>query len=131
MPASGTPKRSRARDPRSRVTIEIARRTGGRVPRRRLRDALAEVLGSAPVRRAHISLAVVDDAEMRRLHGKFLHRDETTDVLSFVYSPPPDLEGEIVICLPQARRIARHFGGGVTRELLLYALHGAASARVR
>lgn len=74
-----------------------------------------------------LSLALVSDARMSALHRQFLNIPGPTDVLTF----PLDADargrvtaGEVVICVPEARRRAAREGTGVRKELLLYALHG-------
>ena len=49
----------------------------------RLRDAVVRVLAGEHVRTATISLALVDDAEIRRVNREFLGHDYPTDVISF------------------------------------------------
>ena len=74
-----------------------------------------------------LSVAVVGDKRMTQLHREFLTLDGPTDVLSFPLefdSRGNVIGGEIVVCLPQARRQARKSGIAVADELLLYALHG-------
>jgi len=88
------------------------------------------------LRRAHailrpmlidFSLAVVNDARMSDLHIRFMNIAGPTDVLTF----PLDLHdggeatsGEVIVCLPEARRRAKDHGVPVRDEVLLYALHG-------
>jgi probable rRNA maturation factor len=74
-----------------------------------------------------LSLALVGDETMAALHVQFMGIDGPTDVLSF----PLDFDaegrvssGEVVVCLPEARRQAERHQIPVERELLLYALHG-------
>ena len=64
---------------------------------------------------------------MSQLHQRFLGIAGPTDVLTFELdhdSRGRVTAGEIVICVPEARRQARLRNTGVERELLLYALHG-------
>ncbi len=70
----------------------------------RLRAAIARVLAAERIASAEISLALVDDAEIRRVNREFLGHDYATDVISFRLndeaveirvagvgaSPPPD-----------------------------------------
>ena len=90
----------------------------------------------AHLRRAHVtlspplrefSLALVGDRRMARLHAQFMGIRGPTDVLTF------ELEhdrrgrvtaGEVVVCVPEARRQAKTRGIELRMELLLYALHG-------
>jgi probable rRNA maturation factor len=78
-----------------------------------------------PVR--EISVALVGDRRMSRLHHQFMGLGGPTDVLTF----PLDRDargravaGEVVVCVPEARRRAKAEGVPLERELLLYALHG-------
>jgi probable rRNA maturation factor len=92
----------------------------------RLGRAVREVLHEASITVGEVSLAVVDDSTIRRLHDRFLGHDEPTDVLSFVLERAPDrLEGEIVVSGPTARRTAPAYGWSAADELLLYVIHGA------
>jgi probable rRNA maturation factor len=91
--------------------------------RKNLRKARA-ILGS-PL--SELSIALVNDKRMSALHERFLGLRGATDVLTF----PMDLNvggravsGEVVICVPHARRAAKKHGVSVRNELLLYALHG-------
>ena len=72
-----------------------------------------------------LTVKVVDDATMRKLHEH--HRGEavTTDVLTFDASEPGGpVEADIVVCADEAARQAAELDHVLERELLLYALHG-------
>jgi probable rRNA maturation factor len=74
-----------------------------------------------------LSLALVGDARMSALHRQFMGIAGPTDVLTFpleVDRRGRALAGEVVICVPEARRQAGARGTRIERELLLYALHG-------
>jgi probable rRNA maturation factor len=74
-----------------------------------------------------LSVAIVEDEAMARLHEDFLSIAGPTDVLTFELEHRPDGsvdEGEVVICLDEAGRQAKERGHRVEEELLLYALHG-------
>jgi probable rRNA maturation factor len=74
-----------------------------------------------------LSLALVGDATMSRLHRQFLNIPGPTDVLTFELDHDIKgraITGEVIVCLPQARRHAQKNGSTVQKELLLYALHG-------
>jgi probable rRNA maturation factor len=85
----------------------------------------AHSLLRSPLR--ELSLALVGDARMSQLHGRFMDDPSTTDVLTFPLeqnSQAQATSGEIVINFSQAIRQARRRGIAVQNELLLYALHG-------
>jgi probable rRNA maturation factor len=74
-----------------------------------------------------LSVAVVDDAAMRRLNRRFSGRDRPTDVLSFPLSDAGEegLSGEIVVSAERARAVADRHGTDPVAELMLYVVHGA------
>ena len=91
-----------------------------------LDDLLVKMAASAGATEGQITVAVVDDAQMSRLHQQFLGLDTTTDVLTFDMRPSGQgrIEADIVICIDEAHRQAKKLGHDVRNELLLYALHG-------
>jgi probable rRNA maturation factor len=88
------------------------------------------------LRRAHsllqrplreLSVALVSDREMCKLHKRFMNDPSPTDVLTFLLDEDPRgwaISGEIVVNVAQALRESRRRGMAVRNELLLYALHG-------
>lgn len=75
--------------------------------------------------RGSVSVAVVGDAQMMRLHHQFSGELGTTDVLTFdLHDEPGPMEGEIVVCFDEACRQAREHGHAPDQETLLYVVHG-------
>lgn len=76
-----------------------------------------------------LSIALVRDEEMRRLHRDFSGIDEATDVLSFPLAGAGGVRdgvlGEVVISAETAFREAHRRGLAPEREVALYAIHGA------
>lgn len=109
-----------------RLLVELVESGGARYGgflRRKL-YAAHRLLGAS---QRELSVALVDDATMIQVHKTFLRQARPTDVLSFPLehdSRGRVLSGEIIICLPQARRRAKELGTRVRDELLLYAIHG-------
>ncbi len=107
----------------------------------RVRGLARWLCGVAPARsRGAVTVALVDDAAMRRLNREFARTDKATDVLSFPSvapregrhvpgasagkpAQPPHL-GDIVIATGVARRQARVAGHAYAQELRVLALHG-------
>jgi probable rRNA maturation factor len=87
---------------------------------------MTHIAGLAGLTDCRLNLAVVDDARMSELHSRYLRIDGTTDVLTFDLRDEPDgpVEGDIVICMDEARRQAKERGHDTRLELLLYAVHG-------
>lgn len=93
--------------------------------RRQLRSAVRMMRPIPPL--TELSVALVGDARMARLHEQFLTIPGPTDVLTFELERDKRnrvTAGEIIICVPFARRAAAGAGTSLSRELLLYALHG-------
>jgi probable rRNA maturation factor len=91
----------------------------------RLGDAMRSILADQALSRALVSLVVVDDLTIRRLHREYLGKDAPTDVLSFPLEQGEGvLEGEVIVSAETAQRVAATFGWPVEDELLLYAIHG-------
>jgi probable rRNA maturation factor len=88
--------------------------------RRHLRAA-HKLVKKAP---RELSFALVSDATMAELHQQFMGINMPTDVLTFELehgSRGRVTGGEVVICVPQARRQAKT---NTEEELLLCAIHG-------
>ncbi len=104
------------------VTAKIGRK---HVPYllRLLRKAVT-LVKNAP---SEVSVALVNDRRMSDLHEQFMDIAGPTDVLTFELDHSPQgrcVSGEVVVCVPEARRRSREIGHRIEHELLLYALHG-------
>jgi probable rRNA maturation factor len=109
----------------SAITIAIADEQAHLpLDRRLLRRAVHRVLRDAGVRKARISLAVVDDETTARLNWRYLRHRGPADVLSFVLDESDGLEGEVIVGAETALRTAPHYGWPPHNELLLYVIHG-------
>jgi len=82
------------------------------------------LLSVAPSRaRGAVTVAIVSDARVRTLNGRYRRKNRATDVLAFPGEDPGYL-GDIVIAAGVARRQAREAGHSVQTELRVLALHG-------
>lgn len=82
---------------------------------------------------AELSVAFVDDEEMRRLNLEYRGIDCTTDVLSFAFGEgtqvdmpldAPIILGDIIISIERAEAQAREYGHSLERELAFLLMHG-------
>jgi probable rRNA maturation factor len=64
-----------------------------------------------------VSVVLVSDRRMAKLHRRFLQQPGPTDVITFQH-------GEIFVSTETARRQARRFGTSLEHELRLYIVHG-------
>jgi probable rRNA maturation factor len=99
-----------------------------RVPRRRIEQAVTAALKLGRSQHSPVSIVLVNDRQIRRLHREYLGLDSATDVLSFACEDPPAVPrpmlGEVVVSVQTARREAQRHGHPVTFEVTLYAAHG-------
>lgn len=109
------------------IKVSVAnQQTSLSVDEPRLRRAIEVVFGGESIGRARVSLAVVDDAVIRRLNRQYLDEDDATDVLSFPLGRKGGkLEGEVVVSAETAAACAPDYGWPAADELLLYVIHGA------
>ena len=79
---------------------------------------------------AEVSVVFVDDAEMRNLNRNYRGGNKSTDVLAFPMNEGrfaainPELLGDIVISVPQARKQAEMHEHSIERELTILLIHG-------
>lgn len=95
---------------------------------------VAKAIGLCGVKQAELNLVIVADDEMAQLHEQYTGVLGTTDVLTFDMAEgglPPELgnrpvilEGDIILCLDEAKRQADQRNHPIRHELLLYAIHG-------
>ncbi|MSR44726.1 MAG: rRNA maturation RNase YbeY [Phycisphaerales bacterium] len=72
-----------------------------------------------------VSIRIVDDTEMRRLHREFSNDDTTTDVLTFVQTDGQSgIEVDLALCSDEASRRSMEYGHSLANELALYLVHG-------
>lgn len=111
----------------TRIALTVST-TCGREFAPRLRRLLSAALLHVRTAPRSLSVALVGDATMSKLHRQFLGIEGPTDVLSFpleLDSHGRVLDGEVIVCVPHAKRAAITRGVDPRDELLLYALHGA------
>jgi probable rRNA maturation factor len=78
---------------------------------------------------AEITLRFVGIAEGRRLNRAYRGKDYATNVLTFGYRGPPQIEADIVVCLPVVRREARAAARSLRAHLAHLVIHGVLHAQ--
>lgn len=121
-----TRRKPAAASPSQPVVTIVNRQRAVPVLRRAVCRAVRSALGRGGVLRGEVSVAIVDDAEIARVHGRFLNDPTPTDCLSFVFeSGSGSVDGEIVVSAETAAAEACRFGWTASDELLLYVVHAA------
>ena len=89
--------------------------------------AARRALAAVGRRAGMVDLALVDDAEIRRMNTAFRGVRRRTDVLAFpveTLDSPGQLVGQVVVSVDTARRQARRVGVTLSEELALLVTHG-------
>ncbi len=121
----GTP--DRTRQGAGAIVVEISNTQGFLdVDAARLTGLVEGVLRDEGVEHAAISVALVDNATIRRVNRKHLAHDWPTDVISFTLSAAgePELVGELVVSTEMAAATAKEVSAEPAAELSLYVVHG-------
>ncbi len=92
----------------------------------KLKKLVKTVCNRFKLSKATISIAIVDDAQIRKLNKEFLHKDRPTDCLSFNLSDNKNFIKlfELVVNGEMAVRFAKLRGHSGEAELALYITHG-------
>ena len=105
--------------------IEINNTTEYKINKKLIRKTAEKFLLSRKLGEKEVSLAFIDDKEMRRLNRNYRKKDKTTDVLSFAgEGDDHDFFGEIVISPAQIKKQAKENGNTFQGELIFILVHG-------
>lgn len=109
-------------------SVQISLQSKIRYPdQAKLRTLLKKTIPHVKKSPREISFVLVGDAMMSKLHVEFMNIPGPTDVLTFPIDQDArgrTLTGEIIVCIPEARRRAKENGVPLLHEVLLYCLHG-------
>jgi probable rRNA maturation factor len=95
----------------------------GRIGTDFFRHAAAFALEGENIPQAWISIAIVDDQEIRGLNATWLKHDYATDIITFPLEQRP-LEAELIVSADTARRQAHEAGVSLREELARLVIHG-------
>lgn len=109
-----------------RIEVHLVNHTRTRVPRALLERAVTRTLAHGKVNAAQVELHLAGDVRMRAWNKRYLKHDYTTDVLSFDLGQTPGAGHctMLAVCVPYARREARHRSIRFEEELVRYVIHG-------
>ena len=89
-----------------------------------LRPQLRRWVNAALEGSAQVTVRIVDLAEARALNRDYRGKDSATNVLSFPYSPPPEMAGDLVLCLPVVQAEAQAQGKSINAHFAHLVVHG-------
>lgn len=105
------------------VQVDGGSMTG--VPRETLERAVRATLDHQAIGDAEISVALLDDPEMRQLNRRHLGHDRPTDVIAFaLWDEGEPVVGDVYLGWEQALRQANEAGAGAEEELVRLVVHG-------
>lgn len=94
------------------------------IKRSKVKRAVTEVL-SREGKDARLSIAFVDNNEIKKLNKRYFDSDEVTDVISFPLSNNKNfLCGEIIVSVETAVDTAGERSISIEGEIILYIVHG-------
>lgn len=108
----------------------IDRQRAARISPVRVGAFVEFALEKLKLRGAQVSIVLVGERAMRLLNERWRGKDRPTDVLSFSQREGeggglhPEVLGDVVICVPVARRQAQEAGHCLAAELDRLAVHG-------
>ena len=115
-------------------TIVIAnRQRTKKINTRMLKQIIEALLMELKTESAELGINLVGAKEMAQVNWNFLRHDGSTDVITFDYGEnarlaktlaPPNLSGEIFICIDDAISQAKQFKTSWQSEIVRYVVHG-------
>ena len=111
------------------MPVEIVRKeAGGTFSNRDLKRIALKVLELVEQSQAELSLALVNNREIRKLNAKYRQKDYPTDVLSFPAANELPigvrLLGDVVISVEKAAEQAKQRGRTLNEEMVTLLIHG-------
>ena len=91
---------------------------------KKIKEIVKLIARLSKVNEGAVEINFVSPNEIKEINRRRRGKDEVTDVLSFAYSEMPPIQGEIVICLAQARRQAKFYRRHLNDEMKLLFVHG-------
>lgn len=85
---------------------------------------LEEVAAARGYEVGNVNYCFCGDEEILRANREFLGHDYYTDVITFDYSRPGRISGDVLVSLDTVRSNACQIGAGYSRELLRVIVHG-------
>lgn len=106
------------------IEVRVFNRSGRKyLPRKKLLEIANKTLVGEGIKKAQISIIILDDNEIRELNNRFLKHDYPTDVLSFDLGNE-EQEGELYIGIDTASLNAKEYKVSLRNELMRVVCHG-------
>ncbi len=106
------------------MKIEINKLVSDKIDLKFLEKFAKKVFKLIKLNISELSIVIIGDARMKSINKKYRHKNKTTDVLAFDYGLQFGGQGEIIICLNQAKKQAKELKHSLKKELGMLLLHG-------
>jgi probable rRNA maturation factor len=93
----------------------------------KVRQIVEKILSLEKINEALVNVILVDDTYITKLNKKYMNKDNTTDVISFVLEKnraKKSMEGEVYANLEQIKRQALEYKTKVMEEFFRIVIHG-------
>jgi probable rRNA maturation factor len=104
------------------LNIEINNRTKNKLDLISIKRIVSEFARINKIKQREISLAFVNDAEIKKINLNYRQIDQPTDILAF--PGEGNFWGEIIIDYDQIKRQAGKFNNSFKQELIFILVHG-------
>ena len=110
--------------PKLSLVVQYASDAAMLPTRPQLRRWVDRVLDASACRSAQITLRLVNTEEGRALNRQFRGKDYATNVLSFPYAAPPEVAGDLALCVPVVLDEAKSQGKAAEVHFAHLVVHG-------
>ncbi len=87
-------------------------------------DWIQQVITDEHCRLVQVTFVFVSDEYLLDLNQEYLQHDTYTDIITFPYARPPEIEGDIYISIDRVRDNAENLGESFATELHRVLIHG-------
>jgi len=108
------------------MDISIDNETSSRIVKKNIVQIVELGCKTLNLQICDLSIAFVHDDRMTEVNEQYLQHEGTTDIITFDYTEENSdiVEGELVICVDQAKRQARDYKVELANELARLVFHG-------
>jgi len=89
-----------------------------------LRSWISQTIADENGKLIHLNYIFCSDAYLHQINVEYLDHDTFTDVITFPYLTPPNIEGDIFISIDRIKENATSFDVGLLPELYRVMIHG-------
>lgn len=110
------------------ITVDVQRIMSGGPGDEVIQQWVEQVLGAENKHDAELTVRIVDESESAALNEEYRHKSNSTNVLSFPFECPEEIElnllGDLVICAPVVEREAKQQGKNSQAHWAHMLVHG-------